>query len=91
MNITIRGKAHLDTFYGGQRISPCLCDRTGPPQKTAVQLAAGGGNLEVLEELARYTTQADWLVRQAVSTSHTNYQIVSQLYSVGYGAGQIKS
>ena len=48
-----------------------LVDRTGPPQKTAVQLAAGGGKLEVLEELARYTTQADWLVRQAVSTSHS--------------------
>ena len=47
-----------------------LGDRTGPPQKTAVQLAASGGHLEVLEELARYTTQADWLVRQAVSTSH---------------------
>ena len=40
-----------------------LGDRTGPPQKTAVQLAAGGGHLEVLEELARYTTQVDWLVR----------------------------
>ena len=47
-----------------------LGDRTGPPQKTAVQLAAGGGHLEVLEELARYTTQVDWLVRQAVSSPH---------------------
>ena len=51
-----------------KNMSPLGVDRTGPPQKTAVQLAAGGGHLEVLEELARYTTQADWLVRQAVSS-----------------------
>ena len=55
-------------------------DRTGPPQKTAVQLAAGGGHLEVLEELARHTAQSDWLVRQDLNTPHLNYVELAGLF-----------
>ena len=38
-------------------------DRTGPPQKSALQLAGAGAHLGVLEVLAEHSSQLDWSQR----------------------------